>query len=400
MPRIVLTDRFCATAKPLDGKRADYFDNKTAGLALRVGEQGHRSWCFHYRAPGSDKRVRLGLGTYPGTSLAAARGKAIEARSHVESGTDPRSILQATASMTVAALIEKFLSDPQRAALRSKAKIEQRLRRNVLPLIGAVKISELRRRDVRNVVDAVLRRGRKTAANRVFEDIRAMINWAVANEYLELNPIGSMPKPSKPKIGDRCLSEDEIKTLWQALPEALPGQCGEIIKLCLITSQRPNECAGMRRSELDLSSREWRLPGNRTKNASPHTVPLSDLAISIIKQAIPKQGDAIFSLSAQMVSEEMWRANKQQRFGIKHWTARDLRRTAITHMGRLGVPPIVLGHVANHRTTTKAGITLAVYSQYEYGAEKRAALDLWAQRLQAIVGTDSVATITRLPARS
>ena len=54
-------------------------------------------------------------------------------------------------------------------------------------------------------------------------------------------------------------------------------------------------------------------------------------------------------------------------------------------MARLGVAPIVLGHVANHRTTTRAGVTLAVYSQYTYNTEKRAALDLWAERLAAIV---------------
>jgi hypothetical protein len=58
-------------------------------------------------------------------------------------------------------------------------------------------------------------------------------------------------------------------------------------------------------------------------------------------------------------------------------------------MARLGVAPIVLGHVANHRTTTRAGVTLAVYSQYTYGEEKRAALNLWAERLQAIVAGET-----------
>ena len=77
-------------------------------------------------------------------------------------------------------------------------------------------------------------------------------------------------------------------------------------------------------------------------------------------------------------------ANKQ--FGIPHWTIHDLRRTALTGMAQLGVAPIVLGHVANHLTTTKAGITLAVYSKYNYAQEKRTALDLWADRLGAIVG--------------
>jgi hypothetical protein len=54
-------------------------------------------------------------------------------------------------------------------------------------------------------------------------------------------------------------------------------------------------------------------------------------------------------------------------------------------MARLGIAPIVLGHVANHRTTTRAGVTLAVYSHYEYGEEKRTALELWANRLEAII---------------
>ena len=74
------------------------------------------------------------------------------------------------------------------------------------------------------------------------------------------------------------------------------------------------------------------------------------------------------------------------RFGIAPWSAHDLRRTALTGMARLGVAPIVLGHVANHRTTTRAGVTMAVYSQYTYDKEKRAALDLWASRLVAICG--------------
>ncbi len=60
-------------------------------------------------------------------------------------------------------------------------------------------------------------------------------------------------------------------------------------------------------------------------------------------------------------------------------------------MARLGVAPIVLGHVANHRSTTRAGVTLAVYSQYAYDKEKRQALDLWADRLLAITGAGTVA---------
>jgi hypothetical protein len=46
---------------------------------------------------------------------------------------------------------------------------------------------------------------------------------------------------------------------------------------------------------------------------------------------------------------------------------------------------LVLGHVANHRTTTKAGVTLGVYVQHAYEREEREALELWANRLQSII---------------
>ena len=134
MPTIALTDRFCAGVK-VQGGRADYFDEMVPGLALRVTEHGHRSWCFHYRSPRDGKRARATIGTYPGTSLAAARGKALEARGHVEAGQDPRLVLagQATAGMTVAALVNVYLADPERAALRSRAgrHAETVLRRSV-----------------------------------------------------------------------------------------------------------------------------------------------------------------------------------------------------------------------------------------------------------------------------
>ena len=45
-------------------------------------------------------------------------------------------------------------------------------------------------------------------------------------------------------------------------------------------------------------------------------------------------------------------------------------------MAELGVSPIVLAHVINHRSVTKAGVTLAVYSHYS-AKEKREALELW-----------------------
>ena len=78
MPRRMLTDRFCASAKPRDGDvQTDYFDEEVAGLSLRVSG-GRKAWSYVFTWGG--RRVRMTLGTYSATSLAAARGRANVAR--------------------------------------------------------------------------------------------------------------------------------------------------------------------------------------------------------------------------------------------------------------------------------------------------------------------------------
>ena len=47
----------------------------------------------------------------------------------------------------------------------------------------------------------------------------------------------------------------------------------------------------MTRAELDLDHKLWSLPGARTKNKFPHTVPLSDLALTLIREALADAGD-------------------------------------------------------------------------------------------------------------
>ena len=110
-----------------------------------------------------------------------------------------------------------------------------------------------------------------------------------------------------------------------------------------------------------------------------------------------KEGDGPLPPSA--VAKTITRAQKPNaerpmgRFGIDHWTAHDLRRTAITSMAQLGIAPIVLGHVINHRSVTKDGVTLSVYSHYDYSRERCEALDLWADRLGAIADDHTAADV-------
>jgi integrase len=353
--KVQLTDRFCAHAKSRGAVQADFFDETVTGLALRVTARGTKSWTFLGGIP----RRRVTLGRYPQMSLAGARSAALETK-------DGRS-----QAMTVAELVDRYLGSLK--AKRSFRQIESLLRRDVVPIIGSIPLAELHRRDVTRVIDA---KSAPIAARRTFDHLRAMIRWAVARGDIDHSPIEGMQSPPASKPRERTLTDDEIRTLWQRLPQ-LPNGVAQVIRLCLVTGQRVGEVTGLTRNELDFGRKVWNIPGSRTKNSHSHSVPLSPLALEII-------GDWVDDgVSRGHVSDTI--NNYQKRIGIAQFTAHDLRRTALTKMAELGVAPIVLGHVANHRTTTKAGITLGVYVQHQYEKEKREALELWANRLEGII---------------
>ena len=395
MPRLLFTDRFVAGARAEKTSQVEFFDARTPGLALRISRGGRKAWAYHFTSPASGKRARMSIGSYPATPLAAARTRVIEAKRLVEEGRDPRGV-STSSTRTISDLIELFLEKHARPNLRSAGAIERRLLKNVVPIIGSVRAAQFDRRDMNRVVDPVLGRGRRVEATRVFEDLRSVLRWAARRGDLERNPVEGMARPHTATARERVLSADELRHLWGSLAEVLSRSeaCQRIVKLCLATGQRVGEVAGLQVAELDLQARLWLLPGLRTKNGHAHAVPLSEMALSVVKESLPgARGPFVFAnasggapLPPMAVARTIARA--QERFGLAHWTMHDLRRTAITGMAELGVAPIVMGHVVNHRSVTKAGVTLTVYSHYDYAREKRDALDRWGARLASIVGDE------------
>ncbi len=242
--KVQLTDRFCQHAKSTEAAQTDYFDETVPGLALRVTSKGTKAWTLLHGSP----RRRVTLGRYPQMGLAAARARAIEVKDGRTSGT-------------VAALAETYLRSI--SGLRSVREIERRLRRDVLPVIGHIPLGELHRRDVTRVIDAKLRDAPITA-RRVFEDVRAMVRWAVARGDLDHSPIDALRGPPVSKPRQRVLTDDEIRAVWHGLAEIRPD-VGRVVRFCLVTGQRVGEVTGLRPTEIDMDRAVWNIPGERSR---------------------------------------------------------------------------------------------------------------------------------------
>ena len=106
------------------------------------------------------------------------------------------------------------------------------LDRHIRPRIGAMRVTEIAKRDVIRLLDEVAaqpdaRKGSKPdrkmthRPNRVFELVRAIFRWAIGRDLLAVDPtLGLAPPIRKERPRERDLSPDEIRRLWVALDKA------------------------------------------------------------------------------------------------------------------------------------------------------------------------------------
>jgi integrase len=193
----------------------------------------------------------------------------------------------------------------------------------------------------------------------------------------------------KTKAREHVLSIEEARAVWRAaLAEPYPS--GTLICLLMLTGARLREIGHARLGWLDRTNSCLDIPGDAYKTGDPTIIPLLPEALQLVEK-IPRPPNGDYLISSNGGRRPVWTATPEAltriRQGaeadigraIEHWTIHDLRRTAATHMARLGVDDIVVERVLGHRI----GGVKGVYNRYRYLDEKRAALALWARELGA-----------------
>ena len=222
-------------------------------------------------------------------------------------------------------------------------------------------------------------------ANRVLALVRKMFNFAIERDWLEMNPCHMVKRAAPERQRDRVLSEDDIRACWKALNKE-NSVIAAVLRLRLLTAQRGGEVLNAMWCEIDLRTGWWTIPGERGKNGLAHRVPLSPPAVKVLKSLRSLTGDSPWVFpSPKKEGASIAHVQKAierivERSGVD-FRGHDLRRTAASLMVGGGVPRLVVSKILNHVET---GVT-AVYDRHSYDLEKRAALDFWGRRLEAIV---------------
>lgn len=450
MAKVRLTDKYVAAISAAEGARLEVFDQhpQGAGLMLRVTDAGTKTWMVRYRTDDGVQR-RFSLGLYPDLSLSDARGRAAEARGQARDGNDPAGAKQRKRAEARSQPIKTYddlsvayfiASENGEWKPRGRAKAASTIAgerwlwtKHIKPSLGSLRVEDVSKSAIKKVLRDLVAKGHDTTSNHVRGLIRQMFNFAISEGRLAINPVDGIDELGEAVTRERVLRDEEMKDVWDALSDpsqlrlpAVEGTelervyvskgVGIALKLLPHTMTRRHEVAGMVLSELDLKQKTWTIPKERTKNRVTHLVPLTESAITLIREALalvaadgaeatefvfPSPVDRQRAITPASLTHAL--RDVRVALGMPRTTPHDLRRTASSVMAseRLKISPFIIGRLLNH-TSERGGaakVTLTTYALHDFASEKRSALKAWERLLLQIVGeTDSPSNVTDLRA--
>jgi integrase len=388
------------------------------GLKVRIYPSGRRAFVMRYRAAGVLQKL-----TWPdGITITQARKLCADVWFSRANGGDPaverrqrkaRERADAEAHrMTVAAsrgkdetfaaLVPQYVDKHVRKHLRprSQQSIEQNFGNYILAAWRDRNVHEIVRRDVIRLVEDIAegkdgKPPKPIAANRTLSALGAFYNWLIQRDIVGPNasPCTGVAMPGKETKRKRVLDEKEIAALWRLCrSNDLSPRYATFVALLLLTGQRRSECADLPFSEIDRKIRQWRLPGERTKNGLDHVVPLSAQAWKIVTTA-PIGRDPKFVLGGKLGDFSQLKKILDAKLKFAEcWTLHDLRRTCATGMQAVGVAPHIIEAVLNHQSGSKAGI-VGIYQRHVPISEMSVALQRWADHVERIASGEADDTV-------
>jgi integrase len=388
-----------------EGKRRNIFDSNTPGLGLVIYPSGVKSF-FHLRkVQGWPRRTSIGL--FPDVSIEWARGEASRLNSGLSKwrmnnyeGRDPleRPKEASTLGQVLAHYIEHHLKasakNPEHAVKYAKWQFETYLTSWRNRPLGTI-----RREHVRDLHQEIAAKHGGFTANRTIQLLRSLFNHAI-NPDVELwdgaNPCAKPKKflfDEKSRQRERTIQRDEAPQFFKELACEPHGDLRDFLLLALSTGARRGSVLSMRWKDVDWQCRLWVIPNpkNRKENQKPHTLPLTKLALSVLK-ARPRKNEFVFpGVKGHLTSiSKPWK-RFLKRTGIENLRIHDLRRTLATIEGETGASTEVIQKTLGH---VESSVATKIYDRSDRRDEVRGEIDVAMREMLAAGKTSSRKLLT------
>lgn len=409
-----LTDTAIRKAMP-GPKTRKLSDGK--GLYLELSPAGGRWWRLKYRIAGVEKRISLG--TYPETSLKAAREKMEEARALVAQGIDPseaRKVAKQEAAHQDEQAQREAQGLPLHGSFESVArewfdtrkdewaptyaqKIFRRLEADVFPWLGKLPVQHITPPMVLEVLRKAENRGVIETAHRVLETCGQVFRFAVATGRIESNPARDLKDALRKPMVQHFAAITEPKRFGELLRaidsyRGTPVVCAAL-RLMPLMLLRPGELRQAQWDEIDLHAATWTVPAARMKRekvgkiyGKPHIVPLPTQAVAIFEALKPltEHSQYVFrgerSAQRPMSDAAINAALRTLGFSADEVTGHGFRASARTMIvERLGIAESVVEAQLAHSVRDNLG---RAYNRTEFMEERVRMMQQWADYLDTL----------------
>ena len=335
---------------------------------------------------------------YPAVSLAQAREGQDTARKMLASGNDPMVVRKADKLASQAAAENSFESVARKwwshwKPARSEQHASQVMRRfeaDVFPHIGARPVTEIQASELVAMLKAISGRGANDLAQRALQTSGQVFRYAIAHGLAKRNPAADIKPsdvlPSRQKQNMARIDGKELPELMRRI-DAYQGTpiTRMAMKLMAMTFVRTTELIGARWDEFDLGDMRWDIPASRMKMKTPHIVPMSTQAVSVLKTLHLVTGHSPLLFPGERDHEKSMSNNTilkaLQRMGYKgRMTGHGFRGVASTLLHEMGFDH---AHIELQLAHQERNEVSAAYNHATYLKQRATMMQLWSDYLDA-----------------
>jgi integrase len=251
---------------------------------------------------------------------------------------------------------------------------------------------------VTRLLDKIHDRSTAKQADAVLVVLRKIMNFFQSRNDNYISPIVAGMTRTKKTSRKRILTDEEIRTLW-TVTASIP-KYGPLVRVVLLTAQRREKIATMKRS--DIKGSVWTIATERREKPNAELITLPAIALDIINsQPRLNSTDYVFPAGRGLgpfngfapsfadLKEQM----RETLPDMPDFVLHDLRRTARSLMSRAGVRPDIAERCLGHTVGSSVEQT---YDRHSYEMEKAKAFEMLATLITSILNPSTSANVVSL----
>lgn len=380
------------------------------GLYLLVKPSGYKVWKYDFRL--NTKRGTFTIGNYPDISLKDARIAHQTAREHIAKGINPKQIkVQQSIANELDTHRFSFYAKQwitkQHMAESTLSDLQQRIDKNLTPYLDKKRVNEFSTADLFKIVSIVSNRGANETAKIMARVLRKVFNEILILGVVENNPAQGLsellPKPDKRLRSNfgHVTTPNELRALLQQVDQPSKRQdyaVTQALKLMPLVFLRPHNIRFLKWEYIHFEDKLINLPASQLKTRKPLSVPLSEQALTILKdmQRLTGELEYVFvsvrgqnarivkPLSENTTTKALQRLINpvtDEPFGVGYMTSHGFRHTASTLLNELGfdgdIIELQLAHVDKNQMR-------ATYNKAQWMEKRITMMQAWSDYLDGL----------------